>query len=121
MPLQRCCLFGLVCLFLAVLPASAQRQMEKLGRGVVALHSATSQAYVGWRLLATDPTDVGFNQRAGSILRDRLERATVVVVSHQAATLEKFCRQAAVLHDGKLYMFDTLEEAKRLYDYQTQG
>ncbi len=35
--------------------------MERLGRGVVALHSATSQAYVGWRLLATDPTDVAFN------------------------------------------------------------
>ncbi len=46
---------------LLALPAHAQRQMEKLGRGVVALHSATSQAYVGWRLLATDPVDVGFN------------------------------------------------------------
>jgi autotransporter-associated beta strand protein len=46
---------------LLAVSASAQRQMERLGRGVVALHSATSQAYVGWRLLATDPTDVGFN------------------------------------------------------------
>lgn len=35
--------------------------MEKLGRGVVAIHSATAQAYVGWRLLATDPNDIGFN------------------------------------------------------------
>ncbi len=35
--------------------------MERLGRGVVALHSATSQAYIGWRLLATDQPDVGFN------------------------------------------------------------
>jgi capsular polysaccharide transport system ATP-binding protein len=66
-------------------------------------------------------TDVGFNQRAGSILRDRLENATVVVVSHQATTIEKFCRRAAVLRDGKLYMFDTLEEAKSLYDYQAKG
>jgi capsular polysaccharide transport system ATP-binding protein len=66
-------------------------------------------------------TDVGFNQRAGSILRDRLESATVVVVSHQATTIEKFCRRAAVLRDGKLYMFDTLEEAKSLYDYQAKG
>ncbi len=66
-------------------------------------------------------TDVGFNKRAGSILRDRLEHATVVVVSHQPATIEKFCQQAAVLKDGRLYMFDTLEEAKRLYDYQTKG
>jgi hypothetical protein len=46
---------------LLVMDAHAQRQMEKLGRGVVALHSATSQTYVGWRLLATDPTDAGFN------------------------------------------------------------
>jgi capsular polysaccharide transport system ATP-binding protein len=66
-------------------------------------------------------TDVEFNRKAGAILRERLQRATVVVVSHQPATLEKFCRQAAVLRDGQLYQFDTLEEAKRLYDYETQG
>ena len=62
-------------------------------------------------------TDAGFNKRAGTILRDRLERATVIVVSHQASTLEKFCSRAAVLRDGQLFMFDTLEEARRLYDY----
>ncbi|WP_226552364.1 MULTISPECIES: ABC transporter ATP-binding protein [Celeribacter] len=62
--------------------------------------------------------DVNFNRKAGSILRERLERTTIVVVSHQAATLEKFCRSAAVLRNGQLYMFDTLEEAKALYDYE---
>ncbi len=66
-------------------------------------------------------TDVEFNRKAGSILRDRLRQATVVIVSHQPSTLEKFCRSAAVLRDGQLYMFDTLEEAKRLYDYQAHG
>ncbi|PZQ99689.1 MAG: ABC transporter [Cereibacter sphaeroides] len=64
-------------------------------------------------------TDAEFNRKAGGILRDRLKNATVVIVSHQAQTLEKFCRQAGVLKNGQLYMFDTLEEAKRLYDYQT--
>lgn len=63
-------------------------------------------------------TDVTFNRKAGEILRERLENATVVVVSHQAEVLEKFCRSAAVLHNGQLHMFDTLEEAKQLYDYQ---
>ena len=63
-------------------------------------------------------TDVEFNRKAGQVLRQRLKNATVIVVSHQAATLEKFCRSAAVLRNGQLYMFDTLEEAKRLYDYQ---
>ncbi|SDW63145.1 ABC transporter ATP-binding protein [Litoreibacter albidus] len=66
-------------------------------------------------------TDVEFNRKAGSILKDRLKKATVIVVSHQAETLEKFCRSAAVLSKGKLVMFDTLEEAKRLYDYETQS
>jgi len=66
-------------------------------------------------------TDVSFNRRAGAILKERLEGATVVIVSHQAETLEKYCRSAAVLRDGKLHMFDTLEEAKYLYDYETQS
>ncbi|MGB3313428.1 MAG: ATP-binding cassette domain-containing protein [Albidovulum sp.] len=62
-------------------------------------------------------TDVEFNRKAGSILADRLKTSTVVVVSHQASTLEKFCRSAAVLRNGTLHMFETLEEAKRMYDY----
>lgn len=62
-------------------------------------------------------TDVAFNRRAGAILRERLRDATVIVVSHQASTLEKFCRSAAVLRHGQLYMFDTLDEARQLYEY----
>ena len=66
-------------------------------------------------------TDVEFNRKAGEILRERLETTTVVIVSHQPATLERFAKSAAVLHDGRIHMFDTLEEAKQLYDYETQG
>lgn len=63
-------------------------------------------------------TDVEFNRKAGDILRERLQNRTVIVVSHQAKTLEKLCRSAAVLRDGQLYIFDSLEEARALYDYQ---
>ncbi|NKX43108.1 ABC transporter ATP-binding protein [Roseicyclus persicicus] len=66
-------------------------------------------------------TDAEFNRKAGALLAERLRKATVVIVSHQAQTLEKFARRAAVLRDGQLYEFDTLEEAKQLYDYSTQG
>ena len=66
-------------------------------------------------------TDVEFNRKAGDILKERLRTTTLVIVSHNPAVLEKFARQAAVLVDGQLYMFETLEEAKQLYDYQTQG
>ncbi|MGJ8610287.1 MAG: ABC transporter ATP-binding protein [Octadecabacter sp.] len=66
-------------------------------------------------------TDAEFNRKAGEVLKERLQTTTVIIVSHQAATLEKFARSAAVLRDGQLIMFDTLEEAKQLYDYETQG
>lgn len=66
-------------------------------------------------------TDAEFNRKAGEILRERLRTTTVIIVSHQPQVLEKFARSAAVLMDGKLHMFDTLEEAKELYDYETQG
>jgi capsular polysaccharide transport system ATP-binding protein len=60
--------------------------------------------------------DVEFNRKAGTILRDRLANSTVIVVSHQASTLERFCRSGAVLRDGRLTMYDTLEEAKWHYE-----
>ena len=66
-------------------------------------------------------TDAEFNKKAGDILRERLRTSTMVIVSHDPATLEKYVREAAVLLDGQLYMFDTLEEAKQVYDYETQG
>ncbi|MDF1726637.1 MAG: ATP-binding cassette domain-containing protein [Sulfitobacter sp.] len=66
-------------------------------------------------------TDVEFNRKAGDLLQERLRTTTIIMVSHQAATLEKFARSAGVLLNGQLYMFDTLEEAKQLYDYETQG
>jgi capsular polysaccharide transport system ATP-binding protein len=66
-------------------------------------------------------TDVDFNRRAGEVLAERLRTTTIIIVSHQAAILEKFARKAAVLMGGRLHMFDTLEEAKHLYDYETQG
>lgn len=66
-------------------------------------------------------TDVEFNKKAGAILRERLQDSTIVVVSHQPKTLEKFCRSAAVLHNGQFHMFESLEEAKALYDYETQS
>lgn len=62
--------------------------------------------------------DAEFNKKAGDILQERLQTTTVLIVSHKADVLEKFCRSAAVLRDGKLHMFDTLEEAKQLYDYE---
>ncbi|HEY2952244.1 MAG TPA: rhamnogalacturonan lyase [Verrucomicrobiae bacterium] len=48
-------------LLLAVAPARAQRQMEHLGRGVVAVIPGNGKVFVSWRLLGTDPDDIAFN------------------------------------------------------------
>jgi autotransporter-associated beta strand protein len=40
---------------------SAQRKMENLGRGMIVLNEGSGKAYVGWRLLGTDPADISFN------------------------------------------------------------
>ena len=62
-------------------------------------------------------TDVEFNRRAGNVLQERLKRSTVVIVSHSPQILEKFCSTAAVLKYGRLHFFDSLDEAKKMYNY----
>ncbi len=62
-------------------------------------------------------TDADFNRKAGNVLHERLTKSTVVIVSHSAFILERYCSRAAVLKDGHLHMFNSLKEAKALYDY----
>jgi autotransporter-associated beta strand protein len=41
--------------------AAAQRQMEHLNRGLVAVRKSTTQVYLSWRLFGDDPTALAFN------------------------------------------------------------
>ncbi|GLQ36271.1 ABC transporter [Amylibacter marinus] len=66
-------------------------------------------------------TDAAFNARAGEILMQKLQNATVVIVSHNERILEKFAHKAAVLGDGRLQFFDSLADAKEIYDYSNAG
>jgi rhamnogalacturonan endolyase len=51
----------LVLVFLASLSMMAQRQMEYLDRGVVAIRNSNDSVYIGWRLQGTEPNDIAFN------------------------------------------------------------
>jgi rhamnogalacturonan endolyase len=42
-------------------PKLPPRQMENLGRGLVAVNQGSGKVYVGWRLLGTDPDGIAFN------------------------------------------------------------
>lgn len=66
-------------------------------------------------------TDIEFNRKAGEILMERLRTRALVITSHDPAVLERYAARAAVLQDGQLHMFDTLEEARALYDYTGGG
>ncbi len=46
---------------LATGEAFAQRQMERLGRGVIAVRQADGKVFVSWRLLGTDSESIAFN------------------------------------------------------------
>jgi len=53
--------------------ASAQRYMEKLDRGVVAINQGDGKVYVGWRMLGTDPNDIAFNLYCSTACGDPLK------------------------------------------------
>ncbi|MEM0924099.1 MAG: ABC transporter ATP-binding protein [Pseudomonadota bacterium] len=61
--------------------------------------------------------DRAFNEKASAMFRERLQYATLVMVSHSPETLTLYCDSAAVLQDGQLYLFDSLDEARELYDF----
>ena len=46
--------------------ADAQRQMEHLSRGVVAVDQGDGKVYVGWRMLGTEPDSTAFNVYRGN-------------------------------------------------------
>src|SRR5215510_1171188 len=53
--------FALIGVLFLPSSALAQRQLETLGRGVVAIRQSSTQVYVGWRMLGTDPDNTVFN------------------------------------------------------------
>ncbi len=55
-------LFPVLCfVFLMALPGQAQRVMEKLNRGLVAVRVSSSQTFLSWRVYGHDPDNIAFN------------------------------------------------------------
>jgi rhamnogalacturonan endolyase len=54
-------LIALPVLMLLTTSIFAQKQMENLGRGVIALRQSKDSVFVSWRMLGTDPDDIAFN------------------------------------------------------------
>jgi capsular polysaccharide transport system ATP-binding protein len=59
--------------------------------------------------------DQDFKDRSRAAFRERSDRSSVIIVSHNMKTIQDYCSRAAVLKNGRLELFDTLEEAQRAH------
>ena len=58
----------IVLVSLVILNISAQRNMENLGRGLVAVRTDENKVFLSWRMLGSDPSDIDFNLYRDGIL-----------------------------------------------------
>ena len=59
--------------------------------------------------------DERFRQRCSDEIQHRADHAGLVMVSHDADTLRRYCHTGAVLRDGRLTFFDTIDEAIEIH------
>src|SRR6185436_11936687 len=78
--------------------AHAQRQMEKLGRGLVAMVRADGKVYLSWRLLGTDAEKIAFN-----VYRTTPGGAAAKLNENPIATSTNFIDEKPPLADGASY------------------
>ena len=55
--------------------------------------------------------DSRFQKRSKAAFKEKLERANIIMVSHSNNTLRDYCDTGAVLHEGRLTIFDDLKDA----------
>jgi capsular polysaccharide transport system ATP-binding protein len=68
--------------------------------------------------LVDETTAVGdrrFTVRYKEAFQQRLKNASVLMVSHNPGTIRDFCTKGAVLHNGRLQMYDSVQEAMAAY------
>lgn len=69
--------------------------------------------------LVDEVTAVGdstFQERCRQAFLDRSGRSSVIIVSHSINTVKSYCERCAVLRDGKLFYFDSVDDAERFYE-----
>lgn len=62
--------------------------------------------------------DEEFGNRARPILSEKLERTPVMFMASDAKRMQNFCKRVAILHDCKIYEFDSIEDAQRFQDHE---
>ncbi|MBB5497993.1 ABC transporter ATP-binding protein [Paraburkholderia sp. MM5384-R2] len=59
--------------------------------------------------------DARFRKKTAEAFKNRTSRASVIMVSHDEATLKQFCQSAIWIDEGQAYWFDDLEQGLNAY------
>lgn len=59
--------------------------------------------------------DASFKKKCKDAFNDRSQRSSLVMVSHSPETIKEYCTRCAVLHRGRLLLFDSVDEAYKVY------
>ncbi|MBQ7584741.1 MAG: ABC transporter ATP-binding protein [Desulfovibrionaceae bacterium] len=60
--------------------------------------------------------DASFRKKCNTVFNQRKEKATLIVVSHNIATIKKHCDSAAVLNNGNLVFYEKVDNAVERYE-----
>lgn len=60
--------------------------------------------------------DLRFQNRCREAFEARSAHSDLIVVSHQMQTIKQYCKQGAVLVDGQMIMFDSVDKAIEVYN-----
>lgn len=55
--------------------------------------------------------DKAFRARSRDVFRARMKQADAIMISHSMADMRKFCNAGLVLHEGRLELFDDIQNA----------
>jgi capsular polysaccharide transport system ATP-binding protein len=64
---------------------------------------------------ATAVGDAVFRQKAAKAFKERVDRSSLIIVSHQEGILKELCQAGVWLHEGKAHWFDDINDALTSY------
>ncbi|KAB0662111.1 ABC transporter ATP-binding protein [Burkholderia diffusa] len=67
----------------------------------------------------TSAGDAKFRKKAADAFKSMVDRASVIMVSHDEGTLRQFCQSGIWIDEGQAYWFDDLGEALSAYKNKT--
>lgn len=64
----------------------------------------------------TSTGDSAFQAKAAQAFKDLVGRSSLIMTSHSASTLKKFCTAGIWLHEGQAHWYDHIDEAVKAYE-----